>query len=281
MIETIENKFHELTASEMKVANYILDNQENVLNMNIYQLAQEIGVSVASVTRFSKKVFNCNFADAKVKMAKSYVDNSRNIYNLEWDTDFANLPTYLLSCIDSGLKNAIENNSLETLNKAIDLLANARTIYVYGIGNSGIVAQDFVQKMIKIRKKTIYSIENNYAAINSLTSGKDDVIVAISNSGKTAQVTVPVEIAKKNGSKVLSLTSTTRCKLVKMLDENDVSLISPTEQRDNGHRLGPVISRFGQLFLLDILFIGLSQKMYDDPTEFIDSYRNILKIFKL
>ena len=54
--ETIKGRMHLLTNTEGKIANYVLEHYDEVLNYNISELAENAGVSDASVVRFCKNL---------------------------------------------------------------------------------------------------------------------------------------------------------------------------------------------------------------------------------
>ncbi len=69
---------HLLTNTEMKLASYILEHYEEVLNYNITELAEEAGVSDASVVRFCKSVGYKGYQDFKVNAARDVLPRDKH-----------------------------------------------------------------------------------------------------------------------------------------------------------------------------------------------------------
>ena len=68
--ETIKGRMHLLTNTEGKIANYVLEHYDEVLNYNISELAENAGVSDASVVRFCKNLGYKGYQDFKVNAAR-------------------------------------------------------------------------------------------------------------------------------------------------------------------------------------------------------------------
>jgi len=96
-------------------------------------------------------------------------------------------------------------NSLDAINSATDFIRHAANIYITGSGtsyNSALVAKYLWQKYAKIKAEPIISSELFFSpdAIEP-----NSILIAISQSGESADVLEAVSIAKKSSAKVLSI----------------------------------------------------------------------------
>ena len=120
------------------------------------------------------------------------------------------------TAIDQILKNigsASEYIDEEVINEFKDILTNSKSIFVMGAGRSGLAAKAFAMRLMHLGRNAYVVGETISPAIN-----EDDCILAISGSGETKTIVSAVEIAKKRGSKVLSLTSYPESSLGKISD---------------------------------------------------------------
>ena len=79
-------------------------------------------------------------------------------------------------------------NSLENLEESIKELINAKTVYIFGVGGSALVSLDLQQKLIRINKPTVTSLDSHTQQMSSLNITKDDVAIGISYSGRSKEI---------------------------------------------------------------------------------------------
>ena len=186
------------------------------------------------------------------------------------------MPNKIISHIDQVCKDVLDFNGIKVFEEVITLLADAENIFLFGVGSSGIVAQDMHQKMIKLRKRALYITDSNFGTLNAALCTDKDVVVAISFSGRTKEVNIAARKAKEMGAKVISITNNTKNKLRAL---SDINIVIPSVEM-NESRLAAIFSRYGQLFVVDMLFVGLAKRISNSPSQLLDGYREILKELK-
>lgn len=278
MITRIKLQYDSLSKSDKVIADYFLQNGKDIINMNIKELSETIGTSTASVSRFVKKVLGMSFSEAKIEFAKNIknlgVENTNEI--LGWALNFNEMPKKIISHIDAVCNDVMQFNKLEVFEEIIKILAEASTIYLFGVGNSGIVAQDMQQKLIRLGKKATYIMDSNFGILNASLCAKGDVVIAISFSGKTKEVNIASKKAKEQGAKVIAITGNMKNKLRSI---SDYCLTIPSLEM-NESRLSAIFSRYGQLFVVDTIFIGLAKHLTNSPESVISVYNDMLKELK-
>ncbi len=119
-----------------------------------------------------------------------------------------------LDTVERQIKSLKEHLNFEEVEKAIDAIQNARSIFVMGAGRSGFVAKAFAMRLM-------HCGYNVYVVGETVTPriGKNDLLIAISGSGETTSV---VNISKKAkeliGSKLMAITSNKESTLAKIAD---------------------------------------------------------------
>ena len=269
----IDAVYNYLSETEKRIADYFLIHENEIASANIHNLAATIGTSPSSITRFVQKVYGKSFSQAKIEIARqSESELERSSALLGWNLDYRDMPNKVIFSIQEVCKEVISYNGMDTFEKAVDLIIHAETIYLVGIGSSGIVAQDFFQKLIKLQRKVIYVIDSHFNIMTSLICGKNDVVVALSNSGQTREVCIACEHMKQNGAKIISITGNIDGKLKRI---SDISMVYPNIE-DNAARIGAIISRYGQLFIIDLLFIGIAKSLRQSPSDLLQDYKELL-----
>jgi 6-phospho-3-hexuloisomerase len=127
-------------------------------------------------------------------------------------------------------------------NKLIDLIISKEKIFVYGSGRSGLIGQLFSVRLVQIGLNVHFVGEMTTPII-----GKNDLTILISNTGQTTSVVQTAEIARRIGSHVVSLTSSSSSKLAAA---SDTVIILKIKKNDKD----PILAPLGTIFEDTVLF---------------------------
>lgn len=242
--DLIKGYSDQLTKSEKEIANYIDKNLENILQYSIAELSHDIGVGESTIVRFCRKIGFNGFYDFKIQLAKQlYVEENDSAEDY-------------IDQIEANMINTIKSTRLlvnkDALNEAIEMVLKANYIYLYGVGASGIAALEGEGKFIRGGLKCKAVTDSHFQTILSGTLGEDDIIIALSLSGTTRDLLESVDIARKNGAKIIAITNYTRSKLATLA--NVVLQSAGYEKPLDG---GSFAAKISQLFVLDLLYTGV------------------------
>jgi len=141
---------------------------------------------------------------------------------------------------------------VDSVAAAIALLADARRIEFYGAGGSGIAALDVQHKFFKLGVPSVaYSDPHTYTTSAALL-GAGDVVVAISNTGRTRDILDAVKSALDGGAKVIAITHG-NSPLARMAS---VGLFANVDEDTD--IFSPMTSRVSHLAIGDILAVGVA-----------------------
>ena len=123
-------------------------------------------------------------------MKKESLEAARAAYEIEYE------------CI----KGMLDYFNEEAFSKAVELLKNAERIGTSGCGHSGIICQHFTHLLncIEQPSKFISPAEAVHGGTGFLREG--DVMVLASRGGKTAELLPIMEICKRKGVKIITVT---------------------------------------------------------------------------
>ena len=148
---------------------------------------------------------------------------TRPITQVAWElgaSDKGKYAHHTLKEIHEQIRTIVEagNQNNERLHSFCDILANAKNVFITGSGtsyHSALIAKHIFSRFAKIRCETIMSSEFQY-----MLDSVDDksVLIAISQSGETADVLQAVKIARKMGSKILSVVNIPTSSLARISD---------------------------------------------------------------
>lgn len=275
-IYKIEEGMGSFTDTEKRVAEYILANKNDVIMFSAQQLAEKVETSAAAVIRFSKKVGYKGFTELKVELAK---DNSEpNQYFdevINEDDNIKSLVDKTLNLNNKTLKKTYSLINYDNLDKAIKALIKCKSIYVFGVGTSGIVCNDFQQKLSRINKNVIHYIDPHIQLAAAAHITEEDVAIAISYSGNTKEVNTAIAYAKEVGANTIAITQFNNSQLSKIAD---LVLHIPSEEKEL--RVGAISSRMASLILTDLLYLGVAKENINRTKEQIVKTRNIINKVK-
>lgn len=265
-----------ITPSERKVAECILHDPHRMIGLSVAQLADESGGSQAAVIRLCKSAGFKGYQELKLKVAGDLQD-----------ADYAGGGGYQDFKRDDSIEQIIENvsnNNIQSIKdtlkiitpahieKAVDVLAQANRIFFFGIGASNLIALDAQQKFMRINKTCFAFIDPDLQLISSVMLARGDAVVGISYSGESQAIIECMKQAKEIGATAISITrygSSTISQLA------DIPLyISSTETEI---RSGATSSRITQLNMIDILYLGVASRHYDQSLEYLNKSRRIVK----
>jgi arabinose-5-phosphate isomerase len=138
---------------------------------------------------------------------------------------------------------------------AVELILNCKgRVIVSGIGKSGHIARKIASTMASTGTPAyfVHPAEASHGDLGMIT--RDDVLIALSNSGESAELLTIVPLIKREGAKLIALTGNPDSALAK---EADAHLDAGVAQEACPMNLAPTASTTAALALGDALAIAL------------------------
>ncbi|CAN7454663.1 MurR/RpiR family transcriptional regulator [Peribacillus frigoritolerans] len=255
LIYGIECSMDKFTKTEEELAHYILQRPEEVSQLTISQIAKKLHISPATITRFCQKLAFSGFNEFKHEL-KRFVDlrnTPKNMKNIKQVDYFAKLYQDHLGIID----NTFHITTYDNIQKAVSFLTKANKIHVYGIGSSGIAAQEFKSKFFRIGLTVEAITDPHQSMMDAALSNENSVVIGISISGTTKEVISAVKIAKKQGACILVFTGDKNSELSQLGDLT--LLVTSKNSMHMGQNISPLLPL---LLLFDLLYTELVAKDY-------------------
>lgn len=252
-------KMPSFTNAEKKIADYVLDNYEEVLNCNITELAENAKVSDASVVRFCRRIGYKGYQDFKVNAAKDVLPKDRHFNPvLQEDDDPETICRKIFNSQISVLNKTLMGLNIKSMKKVADLIYQAKRVIFFGSGGSLLVGQDALHKLMKIGIK-VYAYEDmDLQMMASSLMEKGDVAIGISHSGSNYKVHKCLKSAKECGASAIALVSNGKSPISKIADVVIEVASEPTMFQSES-----VSTRIAQLAIIDSLVAIVAFKDYD------------------
>lgn len=179
----------------------------------------------------------------------------------------------LKDAIIKEIDDCMNKTNSEELDKAVDTISKAKTIFVAGAGRTGLVSSEFVMRLMHIGFNVYRVGEVVTPAIQ-----EDDLLIVCSGSGKTKSIINLVEVAKNAKAKVLLFTTQSESLIAKEAD-NVVTIHAKAAKSDDGSikSIQPLSNLFAQTLILtfDIIIIKLMEKLNINEDNLKNKHTNL------
>lgn len=273
IIALMLQEYERFTRSERKIADYVLEHQEETQYISITDLSGQCGVAVSTVSLFCRKLKLAGFNDFKLELARAALP-ARAAFSepgseiTEGDSAAAVMGK-VLSAVQDALNNAYHMLSEQEIIRAADLLRRAGQVVCLGQGNHSVVAlaawAQFSTTSPKF--KTIQDSHMQTVVLSTLAEG--DAVLYFSYSGATHELLEAVEVIRNRGGKLILVTRYPNSPASAYADA--VLLCGPNEQP---FQFGSTSALIAQLYVVEAL---LSEFIRRDPEEAEQNRRSVGK----
>ena len=275
----IREKYTTFTTVEKRIADYIFESGELLLEKSVQEASQAIGSSSASLVRFSRTLGYDGFSQFKQKLSIAYAMHVDNKDYFEEVND-----TETPSSIKKKLKVRM-NQMVETTNTALSdktlltvasCMEQAEIIYVYGIGASAIVAQDLSQKFSRIGKQVLFIQDPHLLVVDLSVEKERALFIGISMKGNTKEVVDIGFVAQHLQVPIVAITAKEDSNLGKLATHILQSISGENFQM----RTAATMDLMAQLYVVDILFYLYLSEHFDQSYEKLQITRQAVELLQ-
>ena len=260
-ISKIRSQLPTLNDSELKVANWILQNPERVIHLAMAQVARECSVSDSTVLRFCRNVGFRGYTDLKILLAQDLARPGQIIHSDVTDTDDTTTIVHKVFMTNiEALHDTLEVLDINELSRAADMILAANRILIIGVGTSGPVVQDAYNRFFRLGLNCHAYTDSYLQLMDAALLTTKDLVIGISQTGASSDPVATLEIAKRNGASTIVITGNTQSPLTKFAD-----VIFLSVSREN--RNETIASRIAQLSIIDSLYVILSLRNLEVSTQ--------------
>lgn len=261
-----------LNNSEKKVANYFLNNIEHIFSMPVAKLAKESGVSQVTWVRFCKALGFDGLKDLKRSLflelnTASAVETSKPLVfsDIKKENNLEQIGTSIKNSAIQAIEDTMKMINYNELAPIIKAIETGERIQLFGVGASGIVADDLYRKLIRIGKNACFSYDVHTQLTYGSNLSKKDLAIIFSYSGTTSEMLEILSLAKASGCPTLAITKFAKSPLVLGADYS-IYISAPEVDL----RSGAMSSRLAQLTIVDMLFTIFASKNYSYVEKYLE-----------
>lgn len=209
LLNQIQLNYPSLSKLEKRVADYVLKNHQQLLNIHIKSLAIQTDVSIATISRFCHKIGVDSFVEFKILL--------RDTIQSQYDTD------HPLELVNNMYSSVIEASRTliteEILSEIVTTIDQAKNIYLFGLGSSALTAEEFKLRLNRMGYYVVLEKEAHNMLFTASHLKEGDLVIAFSASGETEEVVDAIKIAQNNQAEIIALTNHNHTTLSTLADQ--------------------------------------------------------------
>ncbi len=253
ILDQLLSEYDTFTASEKKIADFVLRNQRECMGIGITELAALCGVAVSTVSLFCRKLKLSGFNDFKLELARASTMSHWSAYP-DGPTEVAlgdGVEQVRQKACARGLellRQSAERLDGRAVERAVDMLTAAEHVLMLGQGNHSAVALIAWSQfsMTAPKFQTVQDSHLQTIALANLRAG--DVVLYFSYSGATMEIMDAVKTIRQVGARLILVTRFGKSPAAEFAD---VVLISGADERPL--QFGSINALMSQLYVVDVL----------------------------
>ncbi len=204
VLDVIKDNYGKIFSAEKKVADYVLEHPQEAVDANVSELAKASGVSDATVVRMCHHLGYKGYYQFRLMLAKDVGrEEGEEIEELQ------NTPNPVMKIFQkyvNSLTAVAESINEEDMKSCVNLIKSCKQAHILAVGNTTPLALYMGFRLGRLGVKCTNDISPEYFLNHVNLADKEDIIIAISQSGSSRQVIQGMELAKEKGLKMMAIT---------------------------------------------------------------------------
>lgn len=210
--EKIQQKFNKLPKNHRIIADYIVENFDRVPFLNVQDISNNTGASVASVVRFAQRIGFTGFSEFRDSISdslQSHLTNKKDVFPLASHPENEN--DLLTSVANIDIKNINETLAeidRDAFNNAIDAIVKSNRVFTAGLGISYLLSEILAYQLTQIGiDSTVFKHTHTVFEEQLFYINKEDLLFTFSFPPYSKETIDAAKAAHKKGIKVISVTN--------------------------------------------------------------------------
>ncbi|OIJ11582.1 RpiR family transcriptional regulator [Anaerobacillus arseniciselenatis] len=276
-IARIKSSYSDFSDKEKKIADYIINNPQNIVHSTINQIADDLSVAEATVFRFCKRIGFKGYQAMKIALASEVVSPINDIHEkIQADDTEKTIAEKVFKSNIRTLEETLRVIEADHFPMAVQAILNANKIEFYGNGGSGSVAEDAHHKFLRTGIHSAAYSDSHLQIMSASLLTKNDVAVLISHSGSNKDMLQSLEVAKEAGATTIAITTLAKSPLSQGVDIPLYTVSDETEYRSEA-----LSSRLAQLSIIDALYVNVSVARRELMQQSLQKVRNAISLKRL
>ncbi len=260
MLDRIKASLPSLAPAEQRVGRLCLADPRAFAKLPVSELADRSHVSKPTVVRFCRSVGYDGLSDFKLKLAGTVNEGVPFIHrSVDVDDKIGDITVKVIDNTVAAFLKYRNEASTMAIERAVLAMVEAyktgRQVQFFGVGNSGIVAQDAQHKLFRLGVNTTAYSDGHMQVMSASIMRPGDCVVVISNSGRTRDLMDACDIARKNGATTIVITASGS----PLASAGHIHLSA--DHPEGFDKYSPMVSRLLHLMIIDILVTAVALRI--------------------
>lgn len=266
MLDRIRASLGSLAPAEQRVGKLVLADARAFTRLPVSELADRAHVSKPTVVRFCRSMGYDGLTDFKRKLAGTVSEGVPFIHrSVDADDKTGDVMVKVIDNTVAAFLKYRNDASTLAIDKAtaaiLDTLNRGKRLEFFGVGNSGVVAQDAQHKFFRLGVNTIAYSDGHMQVMSATLLSEGDCVVVVSNSGRTKDLIDACDIARKNGATAITITASGS----PLAQAGHIHLAA--DHPEGFDRYSPMVSRLLHLLIIDILTTCVALRIGGDKLQ--------------
>jgi DNA-binding MurR/RpiR family transcriptional regulator len=255
-------------ATTARLAAWLLEQRGQIVDLPISRFAQETGVTETTIVRFCKGVGYSGYRELRLALVQSLgiakglqVGVDERIPPKAGDGSLLSLAKKIVATNTDVLMWTPQLLDEQSLERVIEALSNATTVFLVGFGSSAPVALDLYQRLLRLGIRANNCSDPHILTVITTNLDPGAVLFGITYSGKSRDLVDALKAAKERKATTVVLTSNGGAAAARLADILIISALQPEMKARE-----TVATRISQLAIVDILCTALTLKMRKSNT---------------
>lgn len=262
----IKNRYDNMNPAMQQISDYLMVHYEEAAYLGIHELAKRSGVSAASVTGYVKELSFKNYKAFQLSIAVSIGQNNTKqaesgaepfVYGgiLEGDGMHQICQKVFRNNIQM-LTDTLSILDIEGMQKVSQDILKAKRIMFFGVGRSYIVIESGKSRFYRMGMNVFCYRDPHEQIVGAYMCEKGDVVIAVSNFGRSRSVVTATKLARKRGAITVGITSAKNSPLANIVEYPFFSVGgNETLSNKNLTPFEPSSENLAQIALMDCLYM--------------------------
>ncbi|MDF9839307.1 MULTISPECIES: MurR/RpiR family transcriptional regulator [unclassified Paenibacillus] len=257
------------TTNEQSIAAYILHHRENMLQLNIQELAKATYTSHSAINRLTRKLGLSGFKEFTLQLAREFQQQTQIPSSVDPNYPFGYGETALQVAGEiAGLMKETVSRAYaylddEVLAQTAGMLDQAKRIFMYALGDSQIRARSFQNKLIKINKYAVIATELHEWAYHTVNLTPEDCAVFVTYHGNSAVYLKAARHLRQQGVPIITITAAGNSELAKL----STHCICVPDDEVKHAKIGTFSSQMAFEYVLNVIFSCIYKISYKHNKE--------------
>lgn len=276
LIKNIQNNFNNLSKGQKLIAEFIINNYDKAAFMTASTLGQTVNVSESTVVRFANTLGYDGYRELQKELQELIKNKLTTVQRLTMTNEYSNKENALKKTMEKDMENidkTINEIGHKSFQDAIELILNAKNIYILGLRSSAFLAGylGFYLSFLIKDVKVITSGPNDVFE-QLLKADSKDLMIGISYPRYSRRTLEALDFCKEKGCKIISITDSLISPAAKYAD---ISLIASSDM------LSFVDSLVAPMSLINALIVSIGIEKKNDITSTFEDLENIWKKYNV